>query len=160
AQSPPAVAPPRPAVGQPEGRPGRAVVQLDRVELAPELPVVALLGLLEPPQMLVELVLGEPRGAVDALQHRVPLVAAPVSAGGRQELEVLHLPGRGHVRPAAEIDEVTLAVERHARSVDSLEDLDLERLAALAEESDRVLARHLLALERMIGLRDLPHDLL
>src|SRR5438093_2540684 len=130
------------------------------VELAAELAVVALLRLFEPPQMLVELLLREPGGAVDALEHRVPLVAPPVGAGGREELEVLHVARRGHVRPAAEVDEVALPVERHAGSVDALEDLDLERLAALAEEADRLVARHLLPLEGMVRPGDLPHDLL
>ena len=73
---------------------------------------------------------------------------------------MLHLAGRGHVRPAAEIDEIALAVERHARRVEALEDLDLERLVALAEEADRLLARHLLPLEGMVRLRDLAHDFL
>src|SRR5205807_10345382 len=78
-----------PAVREPEGRPGRDVVEGVEVELAPELAVVALLRLLEPPEMLVELFLGEPGGAVDALEHRVALVPAPIGARGRQELEVL-----------------------------------------------------------------------
>src|SRR5207247_7003664 len=94
----------RPAVWQPEGRAGRDVVQLEQIEIPPELAVVALLRLLEPPEMLVELVLGEPRGAVDPLQHRIPLVAPPVGAGGREELEVLHVTRRRHVGPAAEIE--------------------------------------------------------
>ena len=38
-------------------------------------------------QVLVELLLGLPGRAVDALQHRVVLVAAPVRAGDAQELE-------------------------------------------------------------------------
>ena len=149
----------RPAVREPEGRARRDVVKGVEVELAPELAVVALLRLLEPPQMLVELLLREPRGAVDALEHRVALVAPPVGAGGREELEVLHVRGRGHVRPAAEVDEVALPVERDARRRDPFEDLHLERLTALAEEADRFLTRHLLPLERIRGLRDLPHDL-
>src|SRR5882724_11562923 len=148
-----------PAVRKPEGRAGRDVVEGVEVELAPELSMVALLRLLEPPQMLVELLLREPRGAVDALEHRVALVAPPVGAGGREELEVLHVRGRGRVGPAAEVDEVPLPVERDARSLEPLEDLDLERLVALAEEADRLLARHLLPLERIRALHDLPHDL-
>src|SRR5438093_82261 len=126
------------------------------VELAAELAVVALLRLLEPPQVFVELLLREPGGAVDPLEHRVPLVTAPVGAGGREELEVLHVTRRRHVRPAAEVDEVALLVERHARRGDALEDLDLEGLAALAEEANRLVARHLLALEGVIRRRDLP----
>src|SRR5689334_1982175 len=56
----------------------RPDVLLDReeVELLAEDPVVALLRLLEPPQVRVEVVLGEPRGTVDALQHLAALVPA------------------------------------------------------------------------------------
>src|SRR2546425_7261878 len=58
----------------------------------------------------------------------------------------------------SEVDELPLAVERHARGVDALEDLDLVRLAALAEEGDGVRAGELLALEGVVCLRDLAHD--
>ena len=61
------------------------------------------------------------------------------------------------MRSPAEIDEVTLCVERHRLRVEALEDLDLEALAALAEERDRLRARQLLALERQVGLRDHAH---
>src|SRR5712692_9062319 len=148
----------RPAVRQPEGRSGRDVLEDVEVELPAELPMVALLRLLEPPEMLVELLLREPRGAVDALEHRVPLVAAPVGARGREQLEVLHVARGRHVRAAAEVDELALPVERHPGRVEPLEDLDLVGLAALAEEADRLLARELLALERIVRLRDLAHD--
>src|SRR5207244_11661737 len=57
-------------LGMPQDQ-SRPDVLLDReeVELLAENPVVALLRLLEPPQVRVEVVLGEPRGAVNALQH-------------------------------------------------------------------------------------------
>src|SRR6266446_4812526 len=133
-------------------------MELEQVELAPELAVVALLRLLEPPQVLVELLLREPGGPVDPLEHRVALVTTPVGAGRREELEVLDLPGGRHVRAAAEVDEVALAVERHARGVDAFEDLDLVGLAPLAEERYRLGPRELPALERMVRGRDLAHD--
>src|SRR5207244_10832214 len=71
------------ALRVPEHQP-RAHVLLNReqVELLPQHPVVALLGLLEPPQIALELVLGEPGGTVYALPHLAALVAAPLSGGG------------------------------------------------------------------------------
>src|SRR5947208_9442587 len=149
-----------PAVGQPHRRSRRDLVEDEEVQLAAELAMVALLRLLEPPEVLVELLLGEPRGAVDPLEHRLLLVAAPVGARRRQELERLDLAGGLHVRPAAEVDEVALRVERHRRRDEALEDLDLVTLAAPPEELDRLRARHLLALERQVGFHDLAHDLL
>ncbi len=50
----------------------------EQVELGPEAPVVALLGLLQEGEVLLELVLGRPGRAVDALQLLVLLVAQPV----------------------------------------------------------------------------------
>ena len=69
------------AAGQPEGRPRGHVVELEEVELTSQLAVIALLGLLEPPEVLVQILLGEPGGAVDALEHRVLLAPSPVGAG-------------------------------------------------------------------------------
>ena len=53
----------------------------EQVELGAELAVVALGGLLEAVLVRAQLVLGRPRGAVDALQLRVLLRAAPVGGG-------------------------------------------------------------------------------
>ena len=69
----------------------------------------------------------------------------------------LDVAGRRYMRPAAEVDEIALAVEGHGGRIDAAQDLHLERLAPLLEEPDRRLARHLLADERMIGEDDLAH---
>ena len=65
----------------------RDLVEAEQVELLAELAVVALLGLLQAREVGVEVLLREPRGAVDALQHRPSRVAAPVGAGDLGELE-------------------------------------------------------------------------
>ena len=147
----------RPAAGQPERCPGRDVVEDEQVELAPELAMIALLRFLQAPEILVELLLAQPGGAIDALEHRVLLVAAPVGARRRQQLEEAHLSRPADVRPPAQVDEVALPVERHAVGGDALEDLDLEALPTPPEEGDRLRARHLLPLERDVGLADHAH---
>src|SRR5206468_280930 len=100
-----------PTVGEPERDARRDVVEEEEVQLAPELPVVALLRLLQPPEMHVEVLPAEPGGAVDPLEHGVLLVAAPVGAGGREELERPDLSCRPDMRPPAEVHEVALAVQ-------------------------------------------------
>jgi hypothetical protein len=73
--------------------------------------MIALLGLLEHVQVLLQLVLGRPRRAVDALQHLVLRVAAPVRASHLHQLEVPELARARHVRAAAQILERALAIE-------------------------------------------------
>src|SRR5215471_1204678 len=143
--------------GEPEGRPRRHLVELEEVELAAELAMIALLRLLDAPKVLRELVLAEPGRPVDALEHRVLLVAAPVGSGRREKLEVLDLTRGADVRPAAEVDEVALLVEGDGGRVDAADDLHLERLALLLEEADGFLASELRALEGGVGLGQLAH---
>jgi hypothetical protein len=80
------------------------------VEVAAELAVVALLGLLEPVQVRVERLLGLPGGAVDALELLVLLVAAPVRRGRAHQLERRDPLGGRQVRAAAQVAPRHLAV--------------------------------------------------
>src|SRR5436853_1467728 len=93
----------------------------EQVELDTELSVVAPLGFDEPVQMLFECRLRLPRRAVDALEHRALLVAAPVGAGDLRELEDTDPAGRRDMRAATQVDEahvtvIDVPVHRHARS--------------------------------------------
>src|SRR6185369_17244992 len=98
-----------------ERAPGRFLVEAEQAELLAELPVVAALGFLKPRKMLLERLAIGPRGAVDALEHRILFVATPVRAGNAEKLECAEAPGLGHVRPAAEVDEIALAIEPDVR---------------------------------------------
>ena len=105
--------PQRPALGVPEHGAGRMLVDVEQVQFLAELAVVALFGFLQHRQVGLEFFLAGPGGAVDALQHLVAVVAAPVGAGHLHQLEVLELAGAGHVRAAAQVLEGALAVQRH-----------------------------------------------
>ena len=78
----------------------------EEVELLAQLAVVALLGLFHLFEIGFQILRREEGGAVDALQLLVVLVALPVGAGDREQLERLDLRGAWQVRAAAEIDEV------------------------------------------------------
>ena len=132
-----------PAVGVPEHRAGAFLLEMEQVHLAAELAVVALLGLLELMQIGVELLLLGEGGAVDAGQHRVVAVAAPIGAGDLLQLEgVADLAGRGHVRAAAEIEPVALPVDLQVLARrDGVDQLDLEVLALLLEHALGLVAR-------------------
>ena len=136
---------------------GRLRMKAEEIELAAELPVVAPLRLLEEGEMLAQLLRRGERGAVDALQHLVALVAAPVRAGDAGELEGLQAAGRRHVRPAAEVGEIALGIERHLPLGDALDDLDLVVLADAAEVGDSVGACELAARHREVRTGELLH---
>ena len=94
-----------PALGV-EHRESRAdlVREGEQVELGAELAVVALGGLLHARLVGAQLVLARPRGAVDALQLLVLLVAAPVGGGDAGERPaVADHAGVRQVRAAAEV---------------------------------------------------------
>ena len=128
-------------------------------QLAPELAVVALLGLGQVVQVLLQVLLVEEGGAVDAGEHLVVGVALPVGAGGLHELEGADLAGRGHVRAAAQVHEV--AVTANDDLLVGGQVVDMLGLQALVGEDGLgpVAADHL-AHEGLVALHDLGHLLL
>ena len=127
------------ALGVEEGEAGALLVEAEEVEVAADAAVVALAGQLEGLEVRGQLLLGGEGRAVHAREHGVLLVAAPVGAGEAGELEgaVAELVGARQMRPAAEVDEVALAVDADGRDLAALgrgggdqvlDELDLERL--------------------------------
>ena len=129
----------RPALRVPEDAADRLLAEMEQVELAAELAVVAALGLLEPEEVLVELLLARPGGAVDALQLGVVGIAAPIGAGHVHQLEGLaETAGRRQMRPDAQIDEIALAIEADLLAGRDFADIfGLVALADAAKRSDR-----------------------
>ena len=124
------------ALGMPEHEPAAGVF-FDRVEveLWTELAMVALCRFLEKDQVVVEFLLRRKGRAVDALQHRVVLVAAPVRAGDADQFDRADLAGRLRVAAAAQIGELADRVERDRFVLGDLaRQLDLERVVAIARE--------------------------
>ncbi len=131
---------------------------MKQVQLAADAAVVALLRLLEAMQVLIELLLVRPGGTVDPLEHLVARVPAPIRPRHLRQLEGLELPGRGHVRPAAQVDPVPLAVEADLILLgNTRDDLGLVHLAQALEELDSLIARHHPARDFLVCLRQLLH---
>ncbi len=113
-------------------RPGE-FLNAEEIEFLAELPVVAFLRFFQSGEVFVEFLFGEPGGSVDALQLLVLLVALPVGAGDRQQLERLDFRRVRDVRTAAEVDE-----SRPQRVLGEdvvgafFDELDLHRLIHLA----------------------------
>src|SRR3977135_2841702 len=109
---------------------------MEQVHLAAQAAVVTLLGLLELVEIRLAVLLAGPRRSVDALEHGLGRIPAPIGAGDLQELEALaHLPRRGHMRPAAEIEPLPLRVDSDLVPFgDGVDQLELEGFALLLEK--------------------------
>ena len=138
------------------------LLEVEEVELAAEPAVVALLGFLDLLEVSVELFLLRKRRAVDARQHRVVGIAAPIGAGHLHQLEgVADLAGRGHVRAAAEIEPVALVVDLDRLVAgNGVDQFDLEVLALVAEHLLGLLAIPHFPGEGFVARDDLAHLLL
>ena len=102
-----------PAFGMPEHHARRFVLHVEQVEQLAQFAVVALLRLFQTGQVGIQVFLLRPGRTVDALQHLVLRVAAPVGAGHLHQLERFQLAGRRHVRAAAQVGKFAFAVQRH-----------------------------------------------
>ena len=117
--------------------------------------MIALRSFFHALEIVVEFRLRLEHDAVDALQHRALLVAAPVRARDAGELERRHLRRAVDVRAFAEIEERALLVQRHLLVGDAFDQLDLERLPG--ELRQRLGLRHRAVLEADVGRDALPH---
>src|SRR5581483_11276596 len=89
------------------GEPGADLCRkAEQVELDAELAMVAFGRFIEAAQVRLEVGLGRPRRAVDALELRVALVAAPVRPRDPHQLEMPEVRARVlDVRATAQVDE-------------------------------------------------------
>ena len=151
------------ALGMPEDqpRPGQ-FLDGEQVELLAQHAMVALLGFLDLVQVLVQVLPGEERGAVDALQLRVVLVAQPVRAGDVEQLERLDAPGGRDVRPAAEVGELAGLVDGDllVGRGELLDEVALHEVAFRLEALQALLAREKFARVGQVLLHQLLHLLL
>src|SRR5215467_5516108 len=112
---------------------------MEEVEFASEPAMVAPFGFLQLEEILIELFLACPGGAVDALQLRVFGIAAPIRAGDVHQLKGLaEITGRRQMGTDAEIDKIALPVKADLLSFrDFANILGLVLLADPAEIGDR-----------------------
>src|ERR1700722_13428534 len=131
---------------------------LDReeIELGAELAMIASSRLLETRQILFKFLAVVPRRAVDALQHRLVLVPAPIGSRHIPQLERADSPRGLRMAATAEIRKLTDRVERDRLILGYLaRHLHLVRIGA--KLGDRVVARHLPPGHRILRHDDLGH---
>ena len=124
--------------------------------------MITFFRLLQHVEVSVELLLGGPCGPVDSGQHRVVGIAAPVRAGHLHQLEgVPDLAGRGHVRPAAKVEPLTLLVDPDVLvGWNRVDQFHLVGFALLAKDLLRLVPAPYFLREGPVALDDLPHLLL
>ena len=149
----------RPALGVPEHGAHGLVLEMEQIHLPAEPAVVASLGFLEAIEIRFELPLVRPGRAVDALEHLVARVAAPIRARELGELEPEAEAPRGRqVGAAAKIDEAALTVQADGLvRRDRADDLGLVLLPLAAKELDRGVTLPDLADDRLVAGDDLAH---
>ncbi len=142
----------------PEHHARRFFLLMEQVQCLADLAMVALLGFFQLMQVGLEILVAEPRRAVDAREHRVVGIAAPIRAGHLHQLERAQLARVRHVRAAAQVGEFALRIERKlfVRG-NALDDLGLVFLADAAEEIHRLVARFHAARHGQLFLDDLFH---
>ncbi len=151
-----------PALGMPEHDARPLLLEMEEVHFAAEPAMVALLGFLQHMEIGIELRLIGPGRAVDARQHRVVAVAAPIGSGHLHQLEgIADLAGRSHVRTAAEVEPVALRVDLQILIFgNGVDQFDLVALTLVVEDTSCARAvPHLLG-EGPVATDDLAHLLL
>ncbi len=143
----------------PEHRPRRLFLEMKQIHLAAEPAMIAPLGLLDLLEITGKLILVGPGGAVDAGEHRVLGIAAPIGARDLHQLEGgADASSRRHVRPAAQVEPFALLVDPDRLALgDRIDQLDLEQLALAAEDPLGLFALPHLLGEGAIARDDLPH---
>src|SRR5918997_300086 len=117
------------ALGQEERYPGPDLRREGKeLQVFADLAMVASPSLFQPVQVRFEFFLRRPGGAVDASEHRVAFVPAPVGSGDVLELESPEPACARHVRAAAEVEELALAINRDVAVLEVADDLPLVRV--------------------------------
>jgi hypothetical protein len=131
---------------------------MEQIQFPADAAVIALLGLLEPGEVFLELRTRSPGRAVNPLQHLVARIAAPIGARHFHELEGFELARAGYMRSAAQVLPIALSVQadRLARR-DGADDFGLVVLADFLEVCHRLVARQDPTVHRQILGRDLGH---
>ena len=132
------------------------VVKDEQLQLLAQCAVVALFGLLQHRQMVVEGFAGGKGRAVDPLQHLAALVAAPIGSSHAQELEVPDLSGAEHVRPPAQVDELAVFVKGQGLALFQVGE-DLPFVGSVGDHLFRFLTRNIDPLELVVLLDDPLH---
>ena len=103
--------PQRPAPGMPKHQAWRMVIEVKQIKLASNFSVVAFFCFFEHCDVLCQVFFGRPGRAIDALQHFIVMVAAPISTCHFHQFEMFDPAGAGNVGSTAQIFKRAFAVQ-------------------------------------------------
>ncbi len=135
------------------------LLNAEQVELLAQQSMVAFGRFFKASEVCVQILLRKKGGAVDALQLRVLLVSQPISSGQREHFEGLHAACRRHVRTAAEVYELAIAIEAHfgARLGEFGHEVRLHEVAVAFEFGQRLLPRLVYPDKRLVARHHFLH---
>ncbi len=146
------------ALGEEEGEARAFVENVEQVQLAAQLAVIALFGLFQTLHIGVQLFAAYKRRAVNALEHLVFFIAAPIRAGDGHAFEGLDAAGGGQVRPGAQVGKAFLFIEGNDAVFGKVVD-QFHLIGFVFHELQGFLAGQLKAFEFGIFLDDARHFL-
>ena len=149
------------AIGMPEYRSMRFLLQMEQIHVLPKPAMVALCGFFQPDQMRIQLLFIQPASAVNATQLWVLLISTPVGTGNARQLECsrIKLSRRCQMRPTAHVHPVIarpinrqfFAFRQFSRP------FRLETFARILPGRDERITRHDFTAQRFIGADDRAH---
>src|SRR6266702_8672860 len=86
------------------------IAQDKKLELTPQLAMIALLGLFQAPQVSVKFLLREPCRPINALQHRTALITTPIRTRHTHEFEWTNLARILYMRTATKVQKIALLI--------------------------------------------------
>src|SRR5215470_9468295 len=122
--------------------------------------MVALLGLFQAPEVVIEFLLREPGRAVNALQHGAILVTAPVRTGYAHQLERADLAGIFDMGAATQVQKGVLRVDADFFIRQVFDKLNLIGLPLVTEVLQGLLARPAIAYKWVLARDNTGHALL
>ncbi len=134
------------ALGMEEREPRTLLVEAKKTQLAAQPAVVALPSHLQPLQVLLQLLGRRESGAVDAGEHGVLAVAAPVGPGYGQQPHRPDPAAVGYVRSPAQVEKLSLPVDAYGGLVRQIVD-EFELVGLVGKKHERLLLADLAPLE-------------
>ncbi len=148
-----------PAFGMPEHNARAFFLEMEQVHFAAKAAVIALFSFFKHMEISLKIIVVGKCRTIDACQHRVIGIAAPICACNFHQLEgIADLASGRHMRATAKIEPFALIVDLKILAFrDRIDELNLVALAFIGKNLLGLLTRPNLLGERLVALNDFAH---